>query len=145
MDISGSRTTAQHLPCQDCDLVTVPARQGLEAVDILRRVRDGVGPVLHDNACDTLGFVVPAGTAAGWDLPGSECAQTPGCGVRLSTGGAVENGDEEGGGGTVSPPLTGTGWLVPPGDTYTGVTDPGELRAALGEAARLIEAVDRCQ
>ncbi|KAK1179427.1 hypothetical protein B7755_015495 [Streptomyces sp. NBS 14/10] len=145
MDISGSRTAAQHLPCQDCDLVTVPARQGLEAVDILRRVRDGVGPVLHDNACDTLGFVVPAGTAAGWDLPGSECAQTPGCGVRLSTGGAAGDGDEEGGGGTVSPPLTGTGWLVPPGDTYTGVTDPAELRAALGEAARLIEAVDRCQ
>ncbi|MES4905929.1 MULTISPECIES: hypothetical protein [unclassified Streptomyces] len=139
MDISGSRTAAQHLPCKDCDLVTVPARQGLEAVDILRRVRDGVGPVLHDNACDTLGFVVPAGTAAGWDLPGSECAETPGCGVRLSTGGAAEEG------GGASPPLTGTGWLVPPGDAYTGATDPVQLRAALGEAARLIEAVDRCQ
>ncbi|MER6984833.1 hypothetical protein ABT317_49840, partial [Streptomyces carpinensis] len=51
-----------------CDLVTVPARQGLEAVDILRRgARDAVGPVLHDDGGDTLGFVVPAGTAAGWD------------------------------------------------------------------------------
>jgi hypothetical protein len=128
--------------------VTVPARQGLEAVDILRRVRDGVGPVLHDNACDTLGFVVPAGTAAGWDLPGSECAETPGCGVRLSTGGAAGDGGEEGaegGVGTVSPPLSGSGWLVPPGDAYTGTTDPAQLRAALGEAARMIEAVDRCQ
>ncbi|MFD8377801.1 hypothetical protein ACFV2X_04335, partial [Streptomyces sp. NPDC059679] len=109
MNISGSRTAAQHLPCQDCDLVTVPARQGLEAVDILRRVRDGVGPVLHDNACDTLGFVVPAGTAAGWDLPGSECAQTPGCGVRLSTGGAAEGGGAPGG-----PRVTGGRTLWPP-------------------------------
>ncbi|MER7794474.1 hypothetical protein [Streptomyces sp. NPDC097640] len=150
MDISGSRTAAQHLPCQDCDLVTVPARQGLEAVDLLRRARDGVGPVLHDNACESLGFVVPAGTAAGWDMPGSECAETPGCGVRLSTGGAAEDGvgEDDGvadGPGTVSPPLTGTGWLVPPADAYTGTTDPAELRAALGEAARMIEAVDRCQ
>ncbi|OMI34044.1 hypothetical protein [Streptomyces sparsogenes] len=143
MDNSGSRTTAQHLPCQDCDLVTVPARQGLEAVDILRRARDGVGPVLHDHACDTLGFVVPAGTAARWDLPGSECAETPGCGVRLSTGGAAA--EDAAGGSGVSPPLTGTGWLVPPGDAYTGATDPAELRAALGEAARMIEAVDRCR
>lgn len=129
--------------------MTVPARQGLEAVDLLRRARDGVGPVLHDNACDTLGFVVPAGTAAGWDMPGSECTQTPGCGVRLSTGGAAaEDGAGEVAGdgvGTVSPPLTGTGWLVPPADAYTSTTDPAELRDALGEAARMIEAVDRCQ
>ncbi|MGY0061573.1 hypothetical protein ACWY4P_34395 [Streptomyces sp. LZ34] len=128
--------------------MTVPARQGLEAVDLLRRARDGVGPVLHDNACDTLGFVVPAGTAAGWDMPGSECAETPGCGVRLSTGGTAGNGagaGTEDAVGAVSPPLTGTGWLVTPGDAYTGATDPAELRAALGEAARMIEAVDRCQ
>ncbi|AXK36053.1 hypothetical protein DVA86_29060 [Streptomyces armeniacus] len=112
---------------EPCDLVTVPARQGLEAVDILR-LRDGVGPVLHDGDCDTLGFLVPPGTAAGWDMPGSACTQTYGCGVRPAG----------------EPPVSGTGWLVPPEGAYTPATEPAELRAALREAARTIEAVDRC-
>lgn len=78
-------------PVADCDLVTVPARQGLEAVDILRRGScDSVGPVLLDDGCDTLGFLLPPGTT---DL----------------------------------------------------ATDPAVLRAALGEAARLIEAADNCR
>ncbi|MET3986130.1 hypothetical protein [Streptomyces sp. PvR034] len=114
------------------DLVTVPARQGLEAVDIIRRAaaRDsGVGPVLHDGSGDTLGFLVPPGTADGWDLPGSACTQTNGRGIRLF-------GD--------SPTAGGTGWLLPP-DTTGPVTDPEVLRAALGEAARLIEAADNCR
>ncbi|MGG7573660.1 hypothetical protein [Streptomyces sirii] len=118
------------VPVQPCDLVTVPARQGLEAVDILR-LRDGVGPVLHDGACDTLGFLVPAGTADGWDVPGSACTQTYG------RAGAP--------GGVAEPPVTGTGWLVPPEGAGAAATDPAVLRAALGEAARTIEAVDRCQ
>lgn len=68
-----------------CDLVTVPTRQGLEAVDILRRgACDGVGPVLHDDGDDTLGFLVPPGTAAAWDLPGSTCTETNGRGLRLA-------------------------------------------------------------
>ncbi|MGW1834999.1 hypothetical protein [Streptomyces sp. BBFR2] len=116
-----------------CDLVTVPARQGLEAVDILR-LRDGVGPVLHDGPCHTLGFLVPAGTAERWDLPGSACTRTFG---RDATGSA--------GRGAPEPPVTGTGWLVPPGGAYGDATDPVVLRAALGEAARTIEAVDRCR
>lgn len=174
MDISRSRTTAQHpqhlqysqhLQRQECDLVTVPARQGLEAVDILRRACDGLGPVLHDNTCDTLGFLVPPGTADGWDLPGSACTQTFGRGVRINTGsgsgvpsgtgdagagdaeaGDAEAGDAEAGAaGCEALPGIGTGWLVPPDAAYTVVTDPAELRAALGEAARMIEAVDRCQ
>ncbi|WP_443059072.1 hypothetical protein [Streptomyces sp. NBC_00388] len=135
--MSGSRTTARHKPSQElsalpdgaaepCDLVTVPARQGLEAVDILRRGADSadVGPVLHDGGCDTLGFLVPPGTADGWDLPGSACTQTNGRGLRIP---------EE-------PPVSGTGWLLPP--EAAPVTDPSVLRAALGEAARLIEAAD---
>lgn len=152
LDIGGgSRTTvALHQPRQDrsrspypppagyedfdagrpCDLVTVPARQGLEAVDILR-LRDGVGPVLHDGDCDTLGFLVPPGTADGWDMPGSACTQTFGRGLR--TGAFAE------------PPVTGTGWLVAPEAAYGAATDPAVLRAALGEAARTIEAVDRCR
>lgn len=113
---------------EPCDLVTVPARQGLEALDILR-LREGVGQVLHDGQCDTLGFLVPPGTAAGWDLPGSACTQTFGYGPRSAP----------------EPPVTGTGWLVPPEGPRVRTTEPARLRAALGEAARTIEAVDRCR
>jgi hypothetical protein len=111
-----------------CDLVTVPARQGLEAVDILRRgAREAVGPVLHDDGGGTLGFLVPAGTAACWDVPGSTCTETDGRGLRLNP----------------QPPVEGSDWLLPPGDTDLA-TDPVVLRRALGEAARLIEAADNC-
>ncbi|MFM9370302.1 hypothetical protein [Streptomyces sp. Da 82-17] len=120
----------------ECDLVAVPARQGLEAVDILRRgAAPAVGPVLHDNRCDTLGFLVPPGTAAAWDLPGSACTQTFGRG-RTGAGRGLP--------ADPAPPVAGTGWLLPPGDTRP-VTDPTMLRAALGEAARLIEAADNCR
>lgn len=134
-------TTARHRPTQDSsappnsdvaeplDLVTVPARQGLEAVDILRRAAEpAVGPVMHDGACDTLGFLVPPGTADGWDMPGSACTQTSGRGLRIPA----------------EPPGTGSGWLLPPDDT-DAVTDPEVLREALDEAARLIEAADNCR
>ncbi|CUW28702.1 MULTISPECIES: hypothetical protein [Streptomyces] len=112
-----------------CDLVTVPTRQGLEAVDILRReAADAVGPVLHDDGCGTLGFLVPAGTAAGWDVPGSTCTETNGRGLRLNP----------------EPPVEGSDWLLPPGEADLA-TDPVVLRRALGEAARLIEAADSCR
>ncbi|RLV08896.1 hypothetical protein CTZ27_09155 [Streptomyces griseocarneus] len=145
VDISSSRTTALHQPREDhspspspcsaqeaveagpCDLVTVPARQGLEAVDILR-LRDGVGPVLHDGECDTLGFLVPPGTADAWDVPGSACTQSHGRGFPADP-----------------PPIAGTGWLVAPEAAFSEATDPAVLRAALGEAARTIAAVDRCR
>jgi len=112
-----------------CDVVTVPTRHGLEAVDILRRgVGDGVGPVLHDDDGRTLGFLVPPGTAAAWDVPGSTCTETDGRGLRLAP----------------EPPVEGADWLLPPGDTDLA-TDPAVLRAALDEAARLIEAADNCR
>lgn len=146
---SGSRTSAQHLPTEECstapgsgtqgrgepcDLVTVPARQGLEAVDILRRGGvPAVGPVLLDGSCDTLGFLVPPGTAAGWDVPGSACTQTSGRGLRIPAGPDAP-----------TDPVSGAGWLLPPGDTGP-VTDPVVLREALGEAARMIEAADSIQ
>ncbi|MFC0598860.1 hypothetical protein [Streptomyces palmae] len=141
---SGSRTADRHPPGREhgalmdggagrrCDLVTVPARQGLEAVDILR-LRRGVGPVLHDGSCDTLGFLVPPGTADRWDLPGSACTETYGHEAAVEPGTAAP------------PPVTGTGWLVPPDAAIAEATDPEVLRQALGEAARTIEAVDRCQ
>ncbi|MFJ9133333.1 hypothetical protein ACIRRT_09720 [Streptomyces sp. NPDC102256] len=120
---------APQRPVAECDLVTVPARQGLEAVDILRRgACDAVGPVLHDDDCDTLGFLVPPGTADAWDVPGSTCTQTEGRGLRLAP----------------EPPVEGSDWLLPPGEADLA-TDPAVLRAALGEAARLIEAADGCQ
>ncbi|MET9732998.1 hypothetical protein ABZZ79_20835 [Streptomyces sp. NPDC006458] len=112
------------------DLVTVPARQGLEAVDILRRGScEAVGPVLHDDGRDTLGFLVPPGTAAAWDMPGSTCTETHGRGLGLVA---------------PEPPVEGSDWLLPPGGADVA-TDPGVLRAALGEAARLIEAADSCR
>ncbi|MFD3539697.1 hypothetical protein ACFWUQ_09380 [Streptomyces sp. NPDC058662] len=120
-------------PVEAPDLVTVPTRQGLEAVDIIRRAASragGVGPVLHDGSCDTLGFLVPPGTADAWDLPGSACTQTNGRGMRF--------------GDVAAPAPSGTGWLLPP-EAVEPVTDPEVLRAALGEAARLIEAADNCR
>ncbi|MFE0523650.1 hypothetical protein [Streptomyces sp. MBT33] len=133
-----SSTTAGYAPTPDggpplpdgpCDLVTVPARQGLEAVDILRRgAGDAVGPVLHDDGCDTLGFLVPPGTAAAWDVPGSTCTETDGRGMSLNP----------------EPLVEGSDWLLPPGEVDLA-TDPVVLRAALGEAARLIEAADNCR
>ncbi|MER7759564.1 hypothetical protein [Streptomyces sp. NPDC097619] len=112
------------------DLVTVSVRQGLEAVDIIRRTAEaaeGVGPVLHDCSGDTLGFLVPPGTADGWDLPGSACTHTSGRGMRFD----------------LPPAEEGSDWLLPP-EAASPVTDPEVLRAALGEAARLIEAADNC-
>ena len=115
-------------PDRACEFVMVPTRQGLEAVDILRRgVGDAVGPVLHDDGCDTLGFLVPSGTAAAWDVPGSTCTETDGRGLRLSP----------------EPPVAGSDWLLPPGEADLA-TDPAVLREALGEAARLIQAADNC-
>lgn len=136
VEAHGSSATAQHAQhgptrdgserppsrTPDWDVVTVPARHGLEAVDILR-LRTAVGPVLHDRAGDTLGFLVPPGTSDDWDLPGSACTETCAPGRRLPA----------------DPPVAGTGWLLPP-EHAAPVTDPDLLRMALGEAARTIEA-----
>ncbi|PNG18845.1 hypothetical protein [Streptomyces cahuitamycinicus] len=126
--VNDSRTPSG-TPAAGCDVVTVPARQGLEAVDILRRgPGDAVGPVLHDDGGDTLGFLVPPGTAAAWDVPGSTCTETDGRGLPLAP----------------EPPGAGPDWLLPPGEADLA-TDPAVLREALGEAARMIEAADSCR
>lgn len=109
-----------------CDVVTVPARQGLEAVDLLR-LRHGVGPVLHDREGDTLGFLVPPGTAARWNLPGSACTRA----------GSV---DPVG----TRPSAPGGGWLVPPEGAVARATEPERLRAAIYEAVNTLAVVDRC-
>jgi hypothetical protein len=94
------------------DLVKVPERQGLETVDILR-LRGGCGPVLHEDADSTLSFVVPIGALDAWHLPGVP--------------------------GTQTPPEDDSNWLLPP-SPERGPTDPAQLRAALGEAARTLAA-----
>ncbi|MGK5696152.1 hypothetical protein ACSNOJ_25230 [Streptomyces sp. URMC 128] len=121
--------TPPSTPSAGCDVVTVPARQGLEAVDILRRgAGEAVGPVLHDDGGDTLGFLVPPGTAAAWDVPGSTCTETDGRALPLAP----------------EPPVEGSDWLLPPGEADLA-TDPVVLRKALGEAARTIKAADSCR
>nr|WP_243638917.1 hypothetical protein [Streptacidiphilus pinicola] len=102
-----------------CEVVTVPEREGLETVDILR-LRGGCGAVLLGDAESTLSFLVPFGTAAQWQLPGSSCRPVP-------TPGAESH------------------WLLPPtaGGPGPVLTDPAELRAALGEAARTLAASER--
>jgi hypothetical protein len=87
-----------------------------------------VGPVLHDDGGDTLGFLVPPGTAAAWDMPGSTCTETGRPGPTLAP----------------KPPLAGSDWLLPPGEADLA-TDPAVLREALGEAARMIKAADSCR
>lgn len=114
-----------HTEPQPVELVTVPTRHGLEAVDILR-LGDGVGPVLHDLSGDTMGFLVPPGTASRWRLPGSACA--PLCGLAH--------------GPLRKPPVNGAGWLVPPEATPAETTEAGRLRAALVEAVRTLAAAD---
>jgi hypothetical protein len=153
---AGVETSQNNVPCEPCDVVSVPARQGLEAVDILRRgPGDGVGPVLHVEGGGTLVFVVPAGTAAGWDVPGSTCTETDGRGLRLEPRTDAEGADPDGPqeeapavkGQDVAlpaPPAEGCDWLLPPGEADLA-TDPAVLRRALGEAARLIEAADSCR
>ncbi|URN14294.1 hypothetical protein LUW77_11200 [Streptomyces radiopugnans] len=122
---TGGGPPSAGVPDAPCELVTVPARHGLEAVDILR-LRESVGPVLHDGAGGTLGFLVPPGTAEGWDLPGSVCAP-----AHRRSGRPAD-----------LPPTYGTGWLVPPESAQTGTTEPARLRAALSEAARTIAAAE---
>ena len=100
-------------PATPCDMVTVPERQGLETVDILR-LRGGCGPVLHEDADSTLSFLVPVGAADAWHLPGHSCTQAP-------------------------PPESDRNWLLPP-SPERALTDPALLRAALGEAARPLAA-----
>ncbi|MEV7993187.1 hypothetical protein AB0O67_15045 [Streptomyces sp. NPDC086077] len=130
-----SRSIDSCTPLPACDLVTVPARQGLEAVDILRRGEiEAVGPVLHDDDCDTLCFVVPPGTAAAWDMPGSTCTETDGRGLRLAPEPPADGPEAQ----------PGSAWLLPPGEAEPA-TDPAVLRRALGQAARTIEAADNCR
>jgi hypothetical protein len=72
----GSGGGVQRAARPGCEVVTVPERQGLETVDILR-LRGGCDAMLLEDAESTLSFLVPLGTAAQWQLPGSSCQALP--------------------------------------------------------------------
>ncbi|MBB0231587.1 hypothetical protein FOE67_19290 [Streptomyces calidiresistens] len=110
------------------DLVTVPTRIGLEAVDLLR-LGEGPGPVLYDATGETLGFLVPQGTTERWEVPGSACVPTAGPAA----------------GGEGRPPVNGTGWLIAPERAAATTTCPDRLREALRRAGRTLAALDRCR
>ncbi|MFJ1707931.1 hypothetical protein [Kitasatospora sp. NPDC088346] len=100
-------------PTMRYDLVTVSVRHGLETVDILR-LRRACGAVLQTAGGSAIAFLVPAGTATGWHLPGSTCTA-----------------------GAVLPAPTDPRWVMPPTGAGTSPrpTDAWVLRSALCEAA----------
>jgi hypothetical protein len=114
------RAAAQHCApaAQHCDTVIVPLRYGLETVDILR-LRRACGSVLQGDTGSSVQFLVPAGTAARWHLPGTSC--TP---------------------GAAALPATDPHWLLPPAGPglEPRPTDPWVLRSALCEAAGTLAA-----
>ncbi|MER5866818.1 hypothetical protein [Kitasatospora sp. NPDC002040] len=95
------------------DTVTVPVRHGLETVDILR-LRRACGTVHQTGGGSAIAFLVPAGVAGQWHLPGTSC--TP---------------------GAKQLPPTDPRWVMPPAGPTASVraTDPWVLRSALCEAA----------
>ncbi|MDH6122097.1 hypothetical protein [Kitasatospora sp. GAS204B] len=108
------------------DVLLVPGRLGRPALRLLleppvvpgRRRLLGAGPVLFDPGDDSLGFLVPVGTAARW----------VGTGVRAAGAGAwvvVPHPARRG---------PGPSWLVAP-DGSGRLTDPVPLELALHEAA----------
>ncbi|WP_371481408.1 hypothetical protein [Kitasatospora sp. NBC_00315] len=111
-DLPGSPPAAP--PAAACyDTVTVSMRHGLEAVDILR-LRRACGAALQSATGTTVSFLVPAGTALGWHLPGSSCTA-----------------------GAVVLPAADPRWVMPPAgaEALARPTDPWVLRSALCEAA----------
>ncbi|MFJ1755335.1 hypothetical protein [Kitasatospora sp. NPDC088134] len=100
------------------DTVTVSVRHGLEAVDILR-LRRACGAVQQTVGGSAVAFLVPAGTALGWHLPGSTC--TPGADL---------------------PATDDPRWIIPPSGSWPCVrpTDAWVLRSALCEAVTTLTA-----
>lgn len=102
------------------DAVVVPELRGLDALAILDHVTDRApGPVIWEPLAlvPRLYFLVPKGTADGWDLPGT-----------ISLGAACFIGIP--GTGVIEPPSVH--WLVPPDpDDPEGLVNPDALRAAL--------------
>jgi hypothetical protein len=102
------------------DVLIVPGRLGRPAARLLDRLPDG-GPVLFDPGDDTVGFLVPVGTAARWI----------GTGVRgVGDGTWIPVPHPRRGG-------RGLRWLLPP-DGSGALVDPSVLELVLHEAAAVL-------
>ncbi|MDA5282805.1 hypothetical protein ACWGHM_30960 [Streptomyces sp. NPDC054904] len=100
------------------DVLILPGELGLAALDVLRLLPGGPGPVLADFGDSRVGFLVPPGTASRWLGTGVRGA---GCGTWI----------------VVPYPGRATGgvrWLVVPDGSGT-LTDPAVLELAMHEAA----------
>ncbi|TVL94565.1 hypothetical protein CD790_05325 [Streptomyces sp. SAJ15] len=99
------------------DVLILPGRLGMAALDVLQRRPDRPGPVIGAYHDARVGFLVPVGTTDHW----------VGTGVRGAGAGSW----------VVVPhpgrPHGGVRWLVPP-DGSGRLTDPGALELAMHEA-----------
>ncbi|MEU0740801.1 hypothetical protein [Streptomyces sp. NPDC006134] len=104
------------------DVLSVPERLGLCAVDLLRRDLTGApAPILMDHTAARVGFFLPPDPASEWT----------GSGVRRVGRGSWV---------AVPPPYRATGrlgWLVPP-DGTGALHDPGAVELALREATGIL-------
>jgi len=104
------------------DVLSVPERLGLVALDVLWHAQRGVpGPTLVDSAVGRVGFFLPPDPAICW----------VGAGVRHAGRGSWV---------AVPPPYRAAGrleWIIPPNGTGT-LHAPGTLEGALREATRAL-------
>ena len=120
------------------DLVSVGMGIGLDALDLMLRSGDPVGPVAADarSRVDRIGFLLPPGTLEAERGFAWWCHRH---GLRTASHGDV----------VALPPLIGEStrmvWLVPPGAPDTGRTDPGLLLSALRKAFNAQSRRARCQ
>ena len=120
------------------DLISVCMAIGLDALDLMLRSGDPVGPVAADARArvDRVGFLLPPGTLDAEPGFAWWCHRH---GLRTASHGDV----------VALPPLIGEStrmvWLVPPGAPDTGRTDPGLLLSALRKALNAQTRRARCQ
>ena len=120
------------------DLISVCMAIGLDALDLMLRSGDPVGPVAADARVrvDRVGFLLPPGTLDAEPGFAWWCHRH---GLRTASHGDV----------VALPPLIGEStrmvWLVPPGAPDTGRTDPGLLLSALRKALNAQTRRARCQ
>jgi hypothetical protein len=120
------------------DLISVCMAIGLDALDLMLRSGDPVGPVAADARArvDRVGFLLPPGTLDAEPGFAWWCRRH---GLRTASHGDV----------VALPPLIGEStrmvWLIPPGSPDTGRTDAGLLLSALRKALNAQTRRARCQ
>lgn len=101
------------------DVLLVPKALGRLTLSALMELRRGAGPVYTDSGDDSLGFLVPVGTAARWVGTGLR-------GAGYGTWVVVPH--------PAADRARGVRWLLPPDGSGT-LTDPALLELALHDAA----------